>query len=257
MPPDSLHPLRTDGSTVDASFDVSALPVFEIVYHHKAGARGSPRSVNADYHEGLELLLRRLAALEATILGISVDSGVARTLDPAERELNLQFPIPLDSTTDAAILRLTITRAQKLVARRPDAKPGGGNDQKTIRMTISLQTPGISTDDLATLLVGGDTHSGEQEWRAGSARSLRDVGAELPQQQEVEVPLNGLADTDSGADSAIRQSMTRGAANAPSRLGSSIRWSPNRPPGMGQRGAGNPRGGRHRRRGCARDLASP
>src|SRR3954469_20825863 len=156
MPPDSLHPLRKDGSTVDASFNVSALPVFEIVYHHKAGARGSPRSVNADYHEGLELLLSRLAPVGATIVGISVDSGVARELDPAERELDLQFPISVDSTTDAAILRLSISRAQKPVARHPDAKPGGGNDQKTIRMTISLQTPGISTEELATLLVGSD-----------------------------------------------------------------------------------------------------
>src|SRR4051812_35509861 len=144
MPPDSLHPLREDGSTVDASFDVSALPVFEIVYHHKAGARGSPRSVNADYHEGLQLLLSRLAAVGATILGISVDSGVALALDPAARELDLQFPIVLDSSTDAAILRLDITRAQKPVARRPDAKRGGGNDQKTVRMTISLETSGIS-----------------------------------------------------------------------------------------------------------------
>src|SRR4051794_32506908 len=123
MPHESLHPLRKDGSTVDASFDVSALPGFEIVYHHKAGARGSPRSVNADYHEGLELLLERLAGLEATIIGISVDSGVARALDPTERELDLGFPIALDSSTDAAILRLSITRAQKPVARHPDAKP--------------------------------------------------------------------------------------------------------------------------------------
>ena len=153
MPPDSLHPLRTDGSTVDASFDVSAVPVFEIVYHHKAGARGSPRSVNADYHEGLELLLSRLAALGATILGISVDSGVARALDPAERELDLQFPIPLDSTTDAAILRLTITRAQKLVARRPDAKPGGGNDQKTIRITVATDDSGVDLERLTSQLV--------------------------------------------------------------------------------------------------------
>ena len=200
---------------MDASFDVFALPVFEIVYHHKAGARGSPRSVNADYHEGLELLLSRLAAVGTTILGISVESGVAHALDAAERELGLEFPIPVDGSTDAAILRLTITRAQKLVARRPGAKPGGGNDQKTIRMTISLDTPGISTDNLARLLVGSDTHSGEQEWRAGSARSLRVVGVELGHQREVEAPLNGLADTDSGADSAVHESMTtRGSERA-------------------------------------------
>ena len=87
-----LHPYRGDGTAVDASFDVEAIPLFEIVYHHKAGGRGNPRAVNSDYHEGLELLLGRLALGGATILGISVDSSVALRLPPDERELDLPFP---------------------------------------------------------------------------------------------------------------------------------------------------------------------
>lgn len=148
-----LRPLRSDRTMVDATFELSTVPVFEVVYHHKAGARGGDRSVNADYHEGLELLLARFGSVGVSILGISVDSGVARKLAPTKRELNLGFPIEVDATTDAAILRLVITRAQKLVARRPGAKPGGGNDQKTIRITLACHDGGVDFDQLRRVLV--------------------------------------------------------------------------------------------------------
>lgn len=152
-----VHPRRDDGSQVDATFELSQIPWFEIVYHHKAGARDSPRSVNADYHEGLELLLSRLASVRAKIIGISVDSGVARDLDPDDRELELEFPIDLDPTVDCGVLRLEITRAQKSIARRPDAKPDGGNDQKRILITVGLYARGADYDDLRQLLVRGSS----------------------------------------------------------------------------------------------------
>jgi hypothetical protein len=53
-------------------------------------------------------------------------------------------------------LRLTITRAQKPIARRADAKPGGGNDQKRIRITLTGDDPLLTYDRLVGLLVGGD-----------------------------------------------------------------------------------------------------
>ncbi len=149
-----LHPEREDGSPLDATFEVSEVPVFDLVFHHKAGGRESPRSLNADYHEALELLLDRLASAGATILGISVDSSVARELDPAHRELDLDFPIALGSHTDVAELRLEITRAQKPVARRPGAKASGGNDQKRIRMTLTVDAI-TSFDSLVELLREG------------------------------------------------------------------------------------------------------
>jgi len=151
-----LHPVRDDGSAVDATFEIEELTVFDIVYHHKAGARGSQRSVNADYHEGLEIVLRRLALLRATILGISVDSAVARDLPAEDRELGLPFPLQLNATTDVGSLRLDITRAQKPIARRPDVKPGGGNDQKRIRLTVAYSGPRRSLEELTSLLVTGD-----------------------------------------------------------------------------------------------------
>jgi hypothetical protein len=113
-----LHPRRDDGTEVDATFEVHVVPVFDLIYHHKAGRRGGERSVNSDYHEGLELLLGRLAKLNCSILGISVDSSVARALPSEERELDLAYPISLSERTDLARLRRRITKAQKSVARR-------------------------------------------------------------------------------------------------------------------------------------------
>ena len=77
-----LHPRKPDGEPVDVTFKLSTVPVYEVVFHHKAGKRGGPRAVNSDYHEGLELLLSRLCGVGASILGIAVDSGVARELPP-------------------------------------------------------------------------------------------------------------------------------------------------------------------------------
>lgn len=136
---DPVQPVRDDGSEIDATFELRRVPVFDLIYHHKAGARGSVRSVNADYHEGLEVLLQRLSSIDATIWGISVDSSIAQARPEAERELVLDFPLVLRDVDDFKDLRLDITRAQKPVARRRDAKPGGGNDQKRIRISFSCE----------------------------------------------------------------------------------------------------------------------
>jgi len=161
-----LHPRRGDGSEIDATFEISTVPVIDVVYHHKAGGRDDPRAVNADYHEGLELILAKLSSVNARILGISVDSSVARELDPVDRELRLDFPIELSPATNARGLRLQITRAQKPVARRADAKPGGGNDQKRIRITLTWDDHSLTYDRLLELL------SGARSEAAGPSREV-------------------------------------------------------------------------------------
>jgi hypothetical protein len=151
---DELHPVRDDGTEVDATFELAETTVFEMVFRHKAGARGSARAINSDYHEGLELVLARLSQLRTTILEISVDSAVARDLPVEDRVLDLDYPIDLDEGTDAHEIRRAITRAQKPIARRADAKPGGGNDQKTIRLTFVVDSI-RGVDGLAHVLIGG------------------------------------------------------------------------------------------------------
>lgn len=150
-----LHPLSDDGSALEATFELITVPVFEIVYHHKAGGRGSAKSVNADYNQGLELLLERLAQLRLIILGITVDSSVAHELESPHRELALDFPIELRPETTARELRLKISRAQKPIGRRADAKPGSdGNSQKRIRITVTGNDPLLTYDRLLATLVG-------------------------------------------------------------------------------------------------------
>lgn len=150
------HPLTDAGLKLDATFELSTVPVFDIVYHHKAGGSASPRSVNADYNDGLELVLARCARLQLTILGISVDSGVAQELDLADRELALDFPIRLYPEKNIHELRLDISRAQKPVARRSNVKPGlGGNSQKRIRITLTGNDPLLNYEGLLNCLLMG------------------------------------------------------------------------------------------------------
>jgi hypothetical protein len=149
------HPHRGDSRPLDATFELSVVPVFELVFHHKAGGRDSPQAVNQDYNEALELLLSRLAEQRATILGIAVDSSIARELPVAERELQLDFPIALEPRVNAFELRREIARAQKTIARRPTAKPGGGNGQKRIRMTLAFDDASMVHDDLLAVLEDG------------------------------------------------------------------------------------------------------
>jgi hypothetical protein len=151
-----LRPFAEDGTKLEATFELIAVPVFEIVYHHKAGGRQSERSVNADYNQGLELLLTRLAQLRVTMLGIAVDSSVAHELDPADRELALDFPIELRPEMNVYELRLRISRAQKPIGRRSDAKPGSdGNSQKRIRITLTGNDPLLRYDALLHYLTTG------------------------------------------------------------------------------------------------------
>jgi hypothetical protein len=172
-----LRPVRADLSEVDATFEISPIPVFDLTFHYKAGARDSSRSVNVDYHEGLELLLERLIALRVTILGIVVDSDAANALPRVDRELDLDFPIELEERIDPHELRLDITRAQKPVARRDGVKPGGGNDQKRIIITICDDRGSLTYERLRETLVGGDMGSGTfgapDWWPASSGRHAR------------------------------------------------------------------------------------
>ena len=113
--------------------------------------------MNSDYNQGLELLLARLAQLRLTILGIAVDSSVARELAPDDRELALDFPIGLRPGMNTYDLRLKISRAQKPIARRTNVKPGSdGNSQRRIRITLTGDDPLMTYDHLIDQLVGRD-----------------------------------------------------------------------------------------------------
>lgn len=127
------------GRELDAEFEVELTgDGAEIVMHARFGGPASPRRQNVDYFEALELLLARLANIRASIRSVAVDSKVAQKLSLAERLLDLGYPIHLSPATDARRLRLTMTRAQRTVARAADALPGGGNNHKRVRLALDL-----------------------------------------------------------------------------------------------------------------------
>lgn len=111
---------------------------------------------NADYAEGLKLILRRLAQLDATITDAYVDSSKVQKLPLAERRLDIRgcsYPIRLSELTDFDALRKRLTGAQKLIGKRDKTK--GGNERKRIR--ILLKAPGFpvnseSADRLGLIL---------------------------------------------------------------------------------------------------------
>ncbi|MGV0656688.1 hypothetical protein ABQE48_22820 [Mycolicibacterium thermoresistibile] len=154
-----LNPLSPDGVPLEASFELLATTMYKLTFHHKAGRRGSPSSVNADYNAGLELLLTRLAHLGMQIDSIVVDSAVARKRPLEERRLDLPYPIKLSPQTDIRALRLSISRAQKPIARRPDVKPtSDGNSQKTIVLSLTGAAC-LSSNELAQFLATGEKRS--------------------------------------------------------------------------------------------------
>ena len=138
---------RESGAEIDAEFEVvkSLHPGagFDVVLKARSGGRNSPNRRNPDYFETLEVILRRLAAADATILNIEVDSNVTRRLPSDERRLGLEFPLDLAESSDLGQLRKRITSAQRTIGRRPDVKPSGGNNHKRIRMAIDA-SPSLS-----------------------------------------------------------------------------------------------------------------
>ena len=157
------------GRTLDADFEVEdsrrAGPAFDIVLRSRSGGRNSPNRRNPDYFEALEEILRRLAAADATILNIEVDSTVTRSLPEADRRLDLVFPIELAKSGDLAQLRKRITSAQRTIGRAPGVKSSGGNNHKQIRMTVSTNPLLANFEDARKLLEAtrGVGTGGEQE----------------------------------------------------------------------------------------------
>ena len=131
------HPRTAEGRHLDATFEVErTADGMAIILHHSAGARGTAAAVNTDYAPALELLLERLQDLGARIDSIMVDSSVARARPETERVVALPYPVTL-VRRDVEELRVRITEGMRAVARRPGARPGGGNNRKRIRIAVS------------------------------------------------------------------------------------------------------------------------
>jgi hypothetical protein len=101
-------------------------------------SRGGPDR-NTDYVAGLEVLLRGLADLDASIEDIVIDSKETRALPIDQRRLKLRgqsYPLGLRAVGDLATLRREITSAAAATGRSPDAT-GSGNPTKRLRLSFT------------------------------------------------------------------------------------------------------------------------
>jgi hypothetical protein len=126
---------RSDGSSIDASFQsYQGATWTEIVIASSGGSPG--RIINAEYAEGLENLLLRLAALGATIVGVVLSSGPQSTQSIARRLIELehhQYPIELGSSLDVFKLRADIARGSSHTLSQSDR---GGNPRRRLSILV-------------------------------------------------------------------------------------------------------------------------
>jgi hypothetical protein len=100
------------------------------------------RDHNRDYLPGLELLLSRLAALDAVLLDCWVDSEYTRRLGLSRKVCRLpirgwQYPVRLNTVTDWMQFRLDLLHKIGQVGLPPE-KSGSHTPLKTIRLAIDL-----------------------------------------------------------------------------------------------------------------------
>ena len=136
-----LQPRTADGTTLDAGFSIEGLlgrPT-SILFESAGGAGPSGDKRNPDYVAGIDLVLERLKDLGAVVLDAYVDSGRVRELPIPDRRLDpgdAQFPVDLRTLDDLAAMRRSLLASMARVGRDPNAKAGGGNSRKAMRLII-------------------------------------------------------------------------------------------------------------------------
>ncbi|SES91353.1 DEAD/DEAH box helicase family protein [Stigmatella erecta] len=158
--PNPLYRVRDDGGNVlDASFRIERLnDQLTIIYESRGGTKGSASERNTQYAPGLEMLLARLAAMDAQITDVVVESGKTLELPIEQRKLAIEgesYPLRI---TDPVALRRKLGAAQAKVGR-PEGAKGSGNSTRRIRLFLSGENLWRPGDWFARQLSGSrDTH---------------------------------------------------------------------------------------------------
>jgi len=153
------QPLGPDGGVLDATFVVDSLlgqPV-SVLFESAGGAGPNGGLRNGDYVAGIDAILARLKAFGATVLDAYVDSGRTRDLPVPDRRLappgELSFPLDLRAIDDLVAVRRSFLNSMAKVGRDRNAKEGGGNSRKAMRLLLGDVT-NISPAQLADVLAG-------------------------------------------------------------------------------------------------------
>ena len=146
---------RSNGSVIDATFSAHQGATWtEIVISASGGSPGEV--INAEYTEGLETLLARLATLDATIVGVVLSSGPQSAQSIGRRLIGLehhQYPIQLSSSLDVVKLRADITRGSSHTLSESE---GGGNPRRRLSILVvaGLKNSTLGQGSVIELLMG-------------------------------------------------------------------------------------------------------
>jgi hypothetical protein len=128
--------IRLGETELDAAFEVEMHNGdLTVVFASRSGKRGSSSARHVDYEPGLEILLERLAALDATVSQIRLhpaNGNEGSRLTPH----GYTFPLALRRVIDLRQFRRALSRAQQQTDREPGAK-GSGNPTKRIRIHVA------------------------------------------------------------------------------------------------------------------------
>lgn len=173
----------SNGSELDAEFTVETTGTVptSVVIESAGGTAGSGPGRNTQYVDGFDVVLARLASLNAVLLDAYIDTTRTGGLELADRRLSIgegrTYPLALAALDDPSDLRRAMLRSMKSVARAAGAK-GGGNARKRTRLVVDV--PGRWTAaTLADAIASGDRSLPERSTSASVDTSPGDSATTL------------------------------------------------------------------------------
>ena len=140
-----MRVVDASGRFLDAKY--SAEPDGDFIALIMASRSSRPKR-NSEYNQALDILLARLAQLDAVLVDALVDSDYTQGLElPAAKRRIIDRPYHLAAAPDLVRLRKDMGNAQVKVGQAAGAS--GGNSNKRIR--LRLQVPGCQPGDAAQL----------------------------------------------------------------------------------------------------------
>lgn len=185
-----------EGELVRATFHAEFLKAEPTVRFESCGGKegGDKLRRNADYNFGLELVLERLGAGGATLLGVEVDSADTKDLARAERQLTIDeaaFPIPLYQRDDYRQLRVGLGRGAARVAQAADSV-SDGNRQKQVRLHLRFPARAPVSERWLNALLSR-APAGSESPQTSSASTAGGQGRSQDPQRRRAVELHAMA----------------------------------------------------------------